>query len=84
MSIRSQITRLENAKSDILSALKEKGVNVPTGVLLDGVADLIKQVADKYLTVELDDGTTEHLSIDFDNETSNGTDFEHYISISFN
>lgn len=48
MSIKSQITRIQNAKNDILKVIEEKGVAVPSGVLLDDVANLVKQLSVTY------------------------------------
>lgn len=44
MSIRSEITRIENAKSDIAEAIADKGVTVPSGTTLDGMAALISDI----------------------------------------
>lgn len=44
MSIANEITRLNNAKSAIASAITEKGVTVPTGTKLDGMASLIGKI----------------------------------------
>lgn len=44
MSISSEITRLENAKAAIAAAIAEKGVTVPDGTLLDGMAALIEGI----------------------------------------
>ena len=44
MSVQAQILRLENAKADIISAIAEKGVTVPQDVLLDEIADYIRQI----------------------------------------
>ena len=41
MSIQGEITRLETAKSAIAAAIAGKGVTVPDGTMLDGMADLI-------------------------------------------
>lgn len=41
MSVSSEITRLENAKAAIAAAIAEKGVTVPDGTLLDGMAELV-------------------------------------------
>ena len=41
MSVQSEITRLQNAKAAIKSAIEGKGVTVPDGTLLDGMAALI-------------------------------------------
>lgn len=44
MSIASELTRLQNAKSAITSAIAQKGVTVPSGTKLDGMAALIGQI----------------------------------------
>ena len=41
MSIQTELTRLTNAKSAIKAAIEGKGVTVPDGTLLDGMAALI-------------------------------------------
>lgn len=87
MSIQSQITRIKNAKNDILSTLEEKGVIVPSGVLLDDVANLIRQIStsNNYLTSELDNDLTDvNLSIEFEGETTDGTNPAYYLVLNFN
>lgn len=44
MSIASELTRLQNAKNAITSAITEKGVTVPSGTKLDGMPTLIGQI----------------------------------------
>lgn len=44
MSITNEITRLGNAKSAIAAAIESKGVDVPVGTKLDGMAALIGQI----------------------------------------
>lgn len=44
MSIQSELTRLENAKSEIKAAIEGKGVTVPDTTLLDGMAALIESI----------------------------------------
>lgn len=44
MSTANEITRLGNAKAAIAAAIKEKGVTVPSGTKLDGMAALIGQI----------------------------------------
>lgn len=44
MSVQSEITRLENAKSAIKAAIEGKGVTVPDATLLDGMAALIESI----------------------------------------
>ena len=45
MSIASEITRLQGVKSDILQAIRNKGVFVPVGSALDDCPDLIGNIA---------------------------------------
>lgn len=44
MSIQSEINRISGAKSDIADAIEDKGVTVPSGTKLDGMANLIEQI----------------------------------------
>ena len=44
MSIQSELTRLTNAKAAIQTAIEGKGVTVPEGTLLDGMAALIESI----------------------------------------
>ena len=44
MSIETELTRLQGAKSDIATAIAAKGVTVPSSTLLDGYASLIAQI----------------------------------------
>ena len=44
MSTANEITRLSNAKSAIAAAIKNKGVTVPSGTKLDGMAPFIGQI----------------------------------------
>ena len=44
MSVQSEITRLESAKTAIATAIEGKGVTVPDGTLLDGMAPLIESI----------------------------------------
>lgn len=44
MSVQSEITRLQNAKAAIKTAVEGKGVTVPDGTLLDGMASLIESI----------------------------------------
>ena len=45
MSISAQIARLEKAKADISAAIATKGVAVPNGTKLDGMAALIAKIS---------------------------------------
>ena len=44
MSIQTELTRLANAKAAIQTAIEGKGVTVPSGTLLDGMASLIESI----------------------------------------
>ena len=44
MSIQSEIARMESAKTAIATAIEGKGVTVPDGTLLDGMAALIESI----------------------------------------
>ena len=44
MSIASEITRLQTAKSDLKTAIEGKGVTVSSGTTLDDYADLVDSI----------------------------------------
>ena len=44
MSIGSDVTRIESAKAAIKAAIEGKGITVPDGTLLDGMASLIESI----------------------------------------
>lgn len=44
MSIQTELTRITNAKTAIKTAIEGKGVTVPDGTMLDGMAALIKAI----------------------------------------
>ena len=45
MSIKTEITRLQNAKASIKTAIEGKGVTVPDGTKLDGMAALVDSIS---------------------------------------
>lgn len=45
MSIKTEITRLQNAKASIKTAIEGKGVTVPDGIKLDGMAALVDSIS---------------------------------------
>ena len=45
MSVQSEIDRIAGAKSDISTAIMNKGVTVPSGTKLDGMAALIDSIS---------------------------------------
>ena len=64
MSIQTELTRLTNAKAAIQTAIEGKGVTVPSGTLLDGMAALIEEIKTEKVitgtfTVESDIGSYE-------------------------
>ena len=44
MSIQTELTRITNAKAAIKTAIEGKGITVPAGTLLDGMASLIESI----------------------------------------
>ena len=44
MSISSEITRISNAKTAIAESIANKGVTVPSGTKIDGMASLIDSI----------------------------------------
>lgn len=44
MSIQTELTRIQSAKAAIKAAIEGKGVTVPDGTLLDGMAELIESI----------------------------------------
>ena len=44
MSIQTELTRITNAKAAIKTAIEGKGVTVPAGTVLDGMASLIESI----------------------------------------
>ena len=52
MSIQTELTRLTNAKAAIQTAIEGKGVTVPSGTLLDGMANLIESIEAGGLLLE--------------------------------
>lgn len=44
MSIQSEINRLNSAKTAISNAIQSRGVDVPTGTSIDGMAELIQKI----------------------------------------
>lgn len=45
MSVQSEITRLQNAKTALKTAIEGKGVTVPNNTKLDGYADLVDNIS---------------------------------------
>ena len=80
MSIQTELTRITNAKAAIKTAIEGKGVTVPSGTLLDGMATLIESIeaggGENVLYGEISvstDGTSFGLEIEKPNNYENGT-----------
>lgn len=98
MSIQTELTRITNAKAAIKAAVEGKGVTVPDGTLLDGMASLIESIeaggggsswTDSYSvfatgTFTPTENTTE-LSIDtgIPFDSAGGTDYRRQILIGY-
>ena len=71
MSIQTELTRITNAKAAIKTAVEGKGVTVPDGTLLDGMAALIESIeagggagfATGTLTFNESQSTTSNLTV---------------------
>lgn len=76
LTLNDHLTRIENAKSDIISAIREKGVDVPEGTLLSDMASYIAAISDaNYKLTKSEDGTTIILQkTDEETEQSSVTD----------
>lgn len=80
MSIQTELTRLTNAKAAIQAAIEGKGVTVPSGTLLDGMAALIEGIeAEGGAGIELPTGYK--VSIGTYTPNTEGTNVEHSIKI---
>lgn len=86
MSIASEITRLQGVKSDILTAIADKGVTVPAGSALDDCPNLIEDIGGQFGSVVINNRTyptivignieiiTENLDEEFEGITHQGVD----------
>ena len=86
MSIQTELTRITNAKAAIKTAIEGKGVTVPNGTLLDGMAALIESIEagggmetifDKkweYGSITPAEDITANYVINFKNNYTHGTD----------
>lgn len=70
MSVQTQIDRLTGAKTDIAAAIAGKGVTVPDGTLLDGMAALIA-------SIQVSDETVKQVAV-----TTSGTSISSTITFS--
>ena len=57
MSIQTELTRLTNAKAAIQTAIEGKGVTVPSGTLLDGMAALIMSIPTSSGDIKIEQGS---------------------------
>lgn len=61
MSIASEITRLQQAKSDLATSIENKGVTVPSATTIDGYAALVDQIQQGSTPVLPYDAVIEYL-----------------------
>ena len=56
MSIASEISRIQSAKTDIRTAIENKGVTVPSSATIDTYDDYVSQIYIYYVIVFIDAG----------------------------
>ena len=76
MSIASEITRLQNAKSSIKTSIENKGVTVPSATTLDGYSTLIDSIPVPSGTITISEPGTYNVT----NYASAEVDYTKYIS----
>lgn len=59
MSVASEITRIQNAKDSIKTAIESKGVSVPSNALIDTYATYIGQISGGSSGLTYETGTYE-------------------------
>lgn len=70
MSIQTELTRLTNAKAAIQTAIEGKGITVPVGTLLDGMAALIEAEVISFSDFKYNFSKVYYGDITFDREAS--------------
>ena len=70
MSIQTELTRLTNAKAAIQTAIEGKGITVPVGTLLDGMAALIEAEVISFSDFKYNFSKVYYGDITFDMEAS--------------
>ena len=65
MSVQTEITRIESAKTAIAAAIEGKGVTVPDGTLLDGMAPLIDSIEAGGVGVQPDWNQNDETAADY-------------------
>ena len=67
MSIQTELTRIKNAKAAIKAAIEGKGVTVPDGTMLDGMAALIAGIEAGGGDTSVEDGLIERIITEYSN-----------------
>ena len=67
MSIQTELTRIINAKAAIKAAIEGKGVTVPDGTMLDGMAALIAGIEAGGGDTSVEDGLIERIITEYSN-----------------
>ena len=70
MSIQTELTRLTNAKAAIQTAIEGKGITVPVGTLLDGMAALIEAEVISFSDFKYNFSKVYYGDITYDNDFS--------------
>lgn len=70
MSIQTELTRLTNAKAAIQTAIEGKGITVPVGTLLDGMAALIEAEVISFSDFKYNFSKVYYGDITFDTEAN--------------
>ena len=84
MSIASEITRLYGVRSDIFTAISNKGVTVPSGSQLDDAPDLIASISGGGGAYTIDYSSPTHSTITGPNCARSGTTITPSISLDNN
>lgn len=62
MSVATELTRIQQAKQDIIDALKTKGINIPSGSTVDEFADMINPYWEESIPDTSVDWSTQYLT----------------------
>ena len=85
MSVQSEITRIEQAKSDIISAIEAKGVDVPSNASIDDLAALVSEISQggmpqKSINYYYPSGGSENYSFNVQGYDSSISDVDIYMN----
>lgn len=75
MSVQSEITRLQNAKTALKTAIESKGVYVAEGSRLSDYAQMVNRISTGITRANLSDFSSLYRIFNEDGELTNGVDF---------